>query len=163
MVSRLENQKAHLRFLPIVKKLHDEGFKFVLNIVGDGILREQIVDFINNNDMSEYVILHGSKSNPFPYIKYADLFVLASYYEAAPMVYNEAQLLKTPVFTSRIISSDEMIGDLGFICENNEDDIYKKLKYVLQNPQLIQQKREGLKDFDYDNDAIIKKLLDYIN
>lgn len=163
MVSRLENQKAHLRFLPIVKKLHDEGFKFVLNIVGDGILREQIVDFINNNDMSEYVILHGSKSNPFPYIKYADLFVLASYYEAAPMVYNEAQLLKTPVFTSRIISSDEMIGDLGFICENNEDSIYKQLKYVLQNPQLIQEKRKYLETFDYNNNNIVKKLLNHID
>lgn len=163
MVSRLENQKAHLRFLPIVKKLHDEGFKFVLNIVGDGVLRDQINDYLTSNSMNEYVVMHGSKSNPFPYMKYADLFVLVSYYEAAPMVYNEAQLIGTPIFTSRIISADEMVGDLGFVCDNNEQDIYDKLKFVLQNPQLIQQKRDELKAFDYNNDAIIKKLLDYIN
>lgn len=163
MVSRLENQKAHLRFLPIVKKLHDEGFKFVLNLVGDGVLRDQINEYLLSNSMNEYVVMHGSKSNPFPYIKYADLFVLVSYYEAAPMVYNEAQLIGTPIFTSRIISADEMVGDLGFVCNNNEQDIYDKLKFVLQNPQLIQQKRDELKAFDYNNDAIIRKLLDYIN
>ena len=163
MVSRLENQKAHLRFLPIVKKLHDEGFKFVLNIVGDGVLRDQINEYLLSNSMNEYVVMHGSKSNPFPYMKHADLFVLVSYYEAAPMVYNESQLVGTPVFTSRIISADEMVGDLGFVCDNNEQDIYDKLKFVLQNPQLIQQKREGLKSFDYNNDAIIKKLLSLID
>ena len=163
MVSRLENQKAHLRFLPIVKKLHDEGFKFVLNIVGDGVLRDEIKNYLSTNSMTDYVVMHGSKSNPFPYMKYSDLFVLVSYYEAAPMVYNESHLVGTPIFTSRIISADEMVGDLGFVCDNNEDDIYKQLKYVLQNPQLIQEKREGLKTFDYNNDAIVKKLLNLID
>ena len=56
-----------------------------------------------------------------------------------------------------------MVGDLGFVCDNNEQDIYDKLKFVLQNPQLIQQKREGLKSFDYNNDAIVKKLLSLID
>ena len=61
------------------------------------------------------------------------------------------------------ISADEMVGDLGFVCDNNEQAIYDKLKFVLQNPQLIQQKRDGLKTFDYNNDTIIKKLLNLID
>ncbi|MBO5955124.1 MAG: glycosyltransferase, partial [Clostridia bacterium] len=131
MVSRLENQKAHLRFLPIVKRLHNEGFEFNLNIVGDGILKEEIKEYLNNNNMNDYVKMFGQQSNPFPYIKQSDLFVLVSYYEAAPMVYNEAQLLKVPVFTTDIISAKEMVGDLGFVCDNTEEDIYVKLKEVL--------------------------------
>ena len=41
--------------------------------------------------------------------------------------------------------------------------LHNHLKYILQNPQLIQEKREGLKTFDYNNDAIIKKLLDLVD
>ena len=163
MVSRLENQKAHMRFLPIVKKLADEGHKFKLNIIGDGILRPDIENYIQENNMNSYVKLFGQQSNPFPFIKQADLFVLVSYYEAAPMVYNESQLIGTPIFTTKIISAEEMVGDYGFICENNEDDIYKKLKFVLENKNLIEEKKEKLKNYTYDNDAIVKKLLNLIN
>lgn len=162
-VSRLEHQKAHLRLLPVIKKLHDEGFKFVLNIVGDGILKEQINEYISSNSMNEYVVMHGSQLNPFPYMKYADLFIFPSYWESWGMVLTEAMLLKVPVFATRTCPAEEVVGSLGFICENNEEDIYKQLKYVLQNPQLIQQKREGLKSFNYNNDAIIKKLLSLID
>lgn len=163
MVSRLENQKAHLRFLPIVKKIHDEGYKFNLHIIGDGILRPNIEEYIKANDMKEYVLLYGQKQNPFPYIKAADLFVLVSYYEAAPMVYNEAQLLGVPVFTSRIISADEMIGDKGFVCDNDETSIYNGLKNVLDNKKLIKEKAAALNGYEYDNDAIVKKLLSLID
>ena len=162
MVSRLENQKAHMRFLPIVKKLHDEGLEFNLNIVGNGILKDEIVNYINKNNMNEYVFMHGQQSNPFPFMKQADLFVLVSYYEAAPMVYNEAQLLGVPVFTTNIISAKEMVGDLGFVCENNEEGIYNKLKELLKNKNLIKEKKIRLKNYTYDNDAIVKKLLDEI-
>ena len=162
-VSRLEHQKAHLRLLPVIKKLHDEGFKFVLNIVGDGILKEQINEYISSNSMNEYVVMHGSQLNPFPYMKYADLFIFPSYWESWGMVLTEAMLLKVPVFATRTCPAEEVVGNLGFICENNEEDIYKQLKYVLQNPQLIQEKRTGLKDFNYDNDKIIQKLLGFID
>lgn len=162
MISRLENQKAHLRFLPIVKRLHDEGFDFHLNIVGDGILRPDIEKFIAENDMKDYVVLWGQQSNPFPYYVASDLFVLVSYYEAAPMVYNEAQLLGTPVFTANTLSAKELVGDYGFVCDNNEEAIYNKLKEILSNPKLIEEKRKSLENFDYDNDKIVKKLLDEI-
>ena len=161
-VSRLSAEKAHLRLLPILKRLHEEGFKFTLNIVGDGILKEEIKEYLNNNDMNDYVKMFGQQSNPFPYIKQSDLFVLVSYYEAAPMVYNEAQLLKVPVFTTNVISAKEMVGDFGFVCENTEEGIYVGLKEVLKNKHLIEEKNNKLNDYTYDNDEIVKKLLNLI-
>lgn len=162
MVSRLENQKAHLRFLPIVKRLNDEGFNFKLHIVGDGLLRKDIELYLNKNNMCDYVHLYGAQKNPFPYMKSADLFVLVSYYEAAPMVYNESMLVGTPIFTTRIISADEMVGDKGFVCDNSEEGIYTELKQILINKNLIKEKKEKLKNFNYDNDSIVRKLLSLI-
>ena len=162
MVSRLEKEKAHLRFLPIIKKLHNEGFAFNLHIVGDGSFKHEIEAYLDENNMWSYVKLYGEQKNPYPYFKAADLFVLVSYYEAAPMVYNESMLLGTPIFTSNIISSQEMIQNYGFICENNENGIYNMLKHLLENKEIVNEKQKLLENFDYNNDEIVSKLLKLI-
>lgn len=162
IVSRLEKEKAHLRFLPIVKTLHDEGFEFNLNIVGGGSLKQNIESYVAENNMQEYVTLYGEQKNPYPFYKSADLFALVSYYEAAPMVYNESMILRLPVFTTKVISAQEMVGNLGFVCENNEQAIYDNLKQVLENKQLIEEKKNLLTSYNYDNDKIVQKLLNLI-
>ncbi|MFQ6723984.1 MAG: glycosyltransferase [Clostridia bacterium] len=163
-VSRLsDEQKGVFRALKIFKKLHDSGCKFHWHIVGDGPDRQEMENYIKANNMYEYVTLYGNQVNPYPYIKSADLLVLLSYYEAAPMVYNEAQLLNTPVFTARIVSSDEMIGNLGFVCDNDENAIYESLKSVLDNPKVVEDKKHLLQDFTYDNSLIVEHLISIIN
>lgn len=159
MVSRLEKEKAHLRFLPIIKKLHNEGFAFNLHIVGDGSFKHEIEAYLDENNMWSYVKLYGEQKNPYPYFKMADLFVLVSYYEAAPMVYNESLLLGTPIFTTNIISAHEMIQNYGFICDNSEKAIYEMLKHVLSNKELIKEKKKLLENYNYNNYKIIEKLL----
>lgn len=162
MCSRLEEQKAPMRFLGVVKKLFDSGYKFNLHILGDGTLKKEMEEFVNKNNLNKNVIFYGMQLNPFPYVKAADLFILPSYYEAAPMVYNESMLLKTPVFTTNIISAEEMVGDKGFICGNDEQSIFDELKKVLDNPEQIKEKKDKLKNYTYDNKQIVEKLLSLI-
>lgn len=162
IVSRLEKEKAHLRFLPIVKKLHDEGIEFNLNIVGGGSLKQNIESYVADNNMQEYVTLYGEQKNPYPYFKEADLFVLVSLYESFGISLIEAMLLNTPVFTTKTCSANEVVGDYGFICENNEQAIYNSLKQVLKNKQLIEEKKNLLTSYNYDNDKIVQKLLNLI-
>ena len=159
MVSRLEKEKAHMRFLPIVKRLYDEGFNFTLNIVGDGSQKGEIETYIKHNNMDNYVIMHGYQNNPFPYIKQANLFALLSYYESFGLVLIESMLLNTPVLTTKTCSADEVVGDLGFVCENTEEGIYNCLKKILKNKNLVKEKKDALKNYDYNNDQIIGKLL----
>ena len=116
-VSRLSEEKAHLRSLEIFKKLHNDGYRFNWHIVGDGDKRGKIEDYIDRNNMGEYITLYGSKSNPYPYIKSADIFYLGSYHEAAPMVYCEAMTLGIPVVTTNTRSANELVGENGFVCD----------------------------------------------
>lgn len=162
MVSRLEKEKAHLRFLPIVKKLHEEGIEFNLNIVGGGSLKQNIESYVAENNMQEYVTLYGEQKNPYPYFKEADLFVLVSLYESFGISLIEAMLLSTPVFTTKTCSANEVVGNYGFICENNEQAIYDNLKQVLKNKQWIEEKKKLLTSYNYDNDKIVQKLLNLI-
>jgi len=160
-VARLSEEKGHIRLLEQLKKLHNEGFKFIYTIVGDGKERQIIENFISQNNMCQYVNMVGNKSNPYPYIKRADLFILPSFHEAAPMVYAESFLCGVPVLSTKTSSAEELIGEYGFICENSEEGIYAELKNILQDISLINNKKSIVEYFDYNNKEILQKLEDW--
>ena len=145
--------------MKVLKRLHDEGYSFTWNIVGNGEKEEEIKEFIKQNQMEDYIVMHGLQSNPYPFIKSADLFLLSTAHEAAPMVYCESMSLNVPVFTTDTCSAQELVGDLGFVCENNEDGIYSKLKEIFDNPELLKLCKEKIKDYQYDNNAIVEIFL----
>ena len=162
-VSRLSKEKGLLRALQAFVKLKKEDFNFCWHICGDGPLRNDMEKLIKENGMEKNVILYGNQKNPYPYIKSADLFFLPSFYEAAPMVYAEAMTLKVPVLTTQLISSKELVGDLGFECYNSKEGIYQTLKEILENPKQIQAKKALLQNYHYDNDKIKEKLYEMVN
>lgn len=150
-VSRLSPEKAHTRTLAVLKRLSDEGFDFVWNIVGDGECRQQIESAVKNYELDDKVVFHGNQLNPYPYILPADLFVLGSLNEAAPMVFGEAMVLGVPVLSTNTCSAKELVAEKGFVCENSEDAIYETLKQILSNKKLIDEKKKLLKNYSYNN------------
>lgn len=160
-VARLSEEKGHIRSLNVFNRLFNEGYKFHWHIVGDGSTRQEIEKYINDNNMEDYITLYGNQKNPYPYIKFSDLFYLGSYHEAAPMVYSEAMTLGVPVITTRTSSSDELLGDNGFICDNTEEGIYVEFKKILNNKEEIMDVKNKLKNYFYDNDKIKNKFNDF--
>lgn len=145
-VSRLSAEKAHVRSLKILKQLKEKGFNFCWHIVGDGDERQKIEKFINENNMMDYVKTYGNQANPYPYIKAADLFYLGSIHEAAPMVYKEAEVLGVPVLTTNTTSATELVGEKGFVCDNDEESIKLAFEQILKDKKLLKSKISKLDD-----------------
>lgn len=160
-VARLSEEKAHIRSLQIMKKLHEEGYRFIWNIIGEGDSRQGIEKFIAANNMCDYVILHGNQSNPYPYIKSSDFLFLGSYHEAAPMVFAEAMFLGVPVVTTNTSSAKELIEDKGFICDNTEEGIYQILKQIFSDPNILKNKKKKLENYDVKTKEMICKVLSW--
>ncbi|MBR3884905.1 MAG: glycosyltransferase [Clostridia bacterium] len=161
--TRLSAEKGHIRSLDALKKLKDSGFDFVWHILGDGVERENIEKHISELKLENNVKLYGNIHNPYPYIKEADLFYLGSFHEAAPMVFAESMILGVPVLTTKTCSANELVGEKGWVCENSEDGIFEGFKEILSNKKLLEEKRKNLKDYHYDNDAIVSKLYNLID
>jgi len=157
---RIAPQKAILRSIHVFNKLAKQDFDFHWTIVGDGPEKQQAEELISKYNLQNYITMVGSKLNPFPYVKAADLFFLGSVWEAAPMVYGESMTLGVPVLTTNIVSAEELVGNKGFICPSSPKGIYRALKHLLQNQNLIEEKRELLKDYKYPNDEIRAKFLE---
>jgi glycosyltransferase involved in cell wall biosynthesis len=79
-------------------------------------------------------------------MKNAQLFLLTSYHEAAPMVIEEASLVGLPVLTSQTTSSADMVVQrgIGWECANSQDAINQALEGVLSNMQTLQATAERI-------------------
>lgn len=156
-VLRLAPEKGIIRALNAFREIRKTNKDFTWHIVGDGPEKEEIQKFIIQNDMSDYIKLLGNKNNPYPYIKQADLLFVPSFHESFGIVLIEAMILGRPVLTTRTCAAEEVVGERGFVCDNNEESIYKNLKYIMENQNILAKYRDKLIDYNFDTESIKRK------
>lgn len=142
-VCRLSVVKGLDRAMNAFSKLYNEGLvKFQWVIVGDGPEREHLKQIATESGIKNHVLFVGEKKNPYPYMKDADVFLLPSVHEAAPMVFGECAALGIPILTTKTCSAEELVQQraLGIVCQNDEEGIYQGLKNVLCNTEVITKK-----------------------
>lgn len=163
-VARIDEAKGILRAIEVIKRLIGEGYQIRWHLVGDGHLVDTVEKRILELGLEENILLYGNQSNPYRFMKNADLFMLPSYHEAAPMVFMEAKALRLPVLTTETISAREMFedGTDGFICENSTEGIYTGLKRVLSNPKEIDDCREYLKGQVFSNQKSLSQFRELV-
>lgn len=86
-VGNLSHRKGFDNLLKVMHELKSE--KILLHILGDGKDKEQLLTLQKELKLSN-VVFHGVQKNPYPFLKFADLFVLSSRYEGFPNVLLEA-------------------------------------------------------------------------
>lgn len=84
-----------------------------LLILGEGELRDSLTQLAHQLGTAEHVDLPGFDSNPFRYMRRADVFVLSSRYEGLPNVLIQALALGCPVVSTNCPSGPEEILDGG--------------------------------------------------
>ena len=125
-IARLTNQKDQITILKAIK-IATKNINCELLIIGYGVNRKLIKNKINEFKLNKVVKLVNYKSNPYPYLKYSDLFVLSSKYEGLPNVLLEAQTLKKYVISSDCPTGPKEIlinGKIGSLFKIGD---YKKL------------------------------------
>ena len=112
-VGRIDPVKGFSNIPHIANSLLEKRIDFTWYIIGGPVNVEYnfIKAEIDKYGVQENVILLGSKTNPYPYFKIADLYVSTSLSEACPMVFNEAALLGLPVISSNFGSAYEFVDD----------------------------------------------------
>ena len=96
-VGRLQHQKAYDVLLQAFSTVLKTFPGATLAILGEGPLEEQLKAQAAGLGMDGAVNFMGFQENPWPYVKHADLFVLASRYEGLPNALLEVLALGVPV------------------------------------------------------------------
>lgn len=135
-VGRLCVEKHFEDAIWVVKRLVDNGVKnFHWYIIGDGDLRMKLEELIKEQEVGKYITLLGKKDNPYPWIKYADIYVHPSHVESQGLTILEAMSLDIPCVICCSAGPSEFVinGVNALMTEPNSDSLYKGVLAMMKN------------------------------
>lgn len=141
-VARLIPWKHPETTILIAKKLKEAGYHFQLKIIGNGEMACLLKQMIQNYHLEDCVYLLGAMSTESVrlHMEKAGTFMFTSdYNEGWGAVLNEAMNSGCAVVASHAIGSVPFLlkhEHNGLIYQNGDiDDLYNKVKYLLENPK----------------------------
>ena len=166
-VGRYADQKDQLTLLKAVNKIKDK-INFNLLLVGRGVEKDNLIKYINENNLSKQVKLIDFQNNPFNLIKSSDVFILTSLYEGLPNVLLESQVLKKFIISSDCPTGPREIllnGKAGFLFNvGDHTELSNLILHYSKNKRLLSKKisigYKNLSRFDYSRN--LKKYLSII-
>ena len=152
---RLEPQYQYGRLLRIVNRLAKEGYDLGLWIFGDGVERVVLERYVQENDLQTRVKFFGSHPNPYRFMIQGQLFVCSAYHSSVA----KALILGLPVVATDTLELKEILknGECGLMTANTEEALYKGIKSLLDDPNLLEQYRQKgeARGWDLDIEALL--------
>lgn len=164
MVTRLAHEKGIERAIRAVSHGIRQGLPVSLHLVGSGAMEASLKDMTREQKLDEAVHFYGEQPNPYRFMQNADLLMVSSYHEAAPMVIEEARCLGLPVLTVKTTSSHEMVtqSNCGWVCENSQTGLENCLVNVLSDWENLKKMKEKMRMEPVDNALAIRQFHELI-
>ena len=111
-VGRFALQKNHTFILEIVKLLKERKFDFKFILIGEGELKQEILEKIKQFNLEECFIILEKRNDVSKIMMASDLFVMPSLFEGFPVTLIEAQATGLNCLSSDTITKEASISDL---------------------------------------------------
>lgn len=137
-LGRIMKEKGMDELFGAVRRLHADGEKFVLDVVGffdEG--NDEYQEQLKQLEADGIAIFHGKQEDPRPFYQEADCVVMPSYHEGLSNVLLEAAAIGRPIITTDIPGCREAVEHqkTGLLCEvKNEESLYRAMKEFLTLP-----------------------------
>ncbi|WP_332453242.1 glycosyltransferase [Chryseobacterium aquaticum] len=157
-MGRLHSRKNYHTLMNIHKKLLDEGFSHSIAVIGGGNEMDNLKKQAKELNVEKTFLLLDTQTNPYPYIKNSDYFVLPSESESYPLTIGEVMGLNIPIISTNVGGIPEMIDHNidGYLVNPDENSIYEGMKLFLTNSEIPNKiKNNSEKTIDkFDNQKI---------
>lgn len=145
-MGRLSPEKGQDNLLKAFAQFQKEYPNSRLYILGDGPLKKDLQNLIEELGIQQSAFLLGQVEYPFSFLKKCDCFILSSHYEGQPMVLLEAMTLGMNIVATDIVANRTVLenGKYGLLVENSIDGLVSGMKSIAEN----REKKWG-EPFDY--------------
>ena len=123
-IGRFSKEKNHRYLINLFSNIYKINPKSKLLLVGDGILRDEIVRMVNERSLERNVLFTGVRDDVNDLLSAMDVFVLPSTFEGLGMVAIESQASGMYTFCSNGVPSEAFITDRA-IRFNLEDNLHE--------------------------------------
>ena len=156
-IARFTDQKDHMTLLESVLILIKKKINIKLLIIGYGINKNKMQNFVSKNKISKNIKIINFQKNPYKFLKKSNLFILTSLYEGLPNVLLEAMVLKKFIISSNCPTGPGEIlkkGKLGMLFKTKDKkDLSNKILHfnnnIKKNNKITYRAYKSLSRFDY--------------
>lgn len=119
-IGRFDEQKNHQFLIDVFNEVYKRNNNAILLLVGDGVLKEQIKNKVNNYGLQKHVKFLGLRKDVPEILMASDVDVFPSLYEGMPNTIIEAQATGLPCIISDTITKEVNItGNIKFLSLNS--------------------------------------------
>lgn len=165
-VGRISQEKNQAMTIPILARLKSDGYNIRWYCIGDGgKYKEECERLIKSYNIEDSYLILGTKTNPYPYMKDCDIYVQPSLHEGYCITLAEAKCFDNPIIATNFTGAREQLIETGcgLVSNINENDLYIKIKEVLDNDKLREKIELNLKNHTFDTSKEIDKLYNTMN
>ncbi|WP_137790987.1 glycosyltransferase [Bacillus sp. E(2018)] len=160
-VARLSYAKGIDMAVEALNQLHKKGHTNIAwYVVGYGGDENAVRSLIQKHNLQQHFILLGKQTNPYPFMKSADLYVQPSRYEGKAVTVEEAQILGKPVLITNYSTSKSQVthGEDGYICDLSVEGLVNGIEEIYHNERLRNQLIANCEKQDYCKSHLVNKL-----
>ena len=158
-IGRLAYPKNYALLIDVCNELSKE-YSFELWIIGDGPDYQELQKKLNAYQM-DCIKLLGQKTNPFPYLNQADVFISASLVESYGLAVQEALILGKPVIAVKCPAIEENLdSSFGVLVDSTYQGLKCSLEDVLADPEKLLDYRSSIKKQYYVEDKFEQRLFE---
>lgn len=162
-IARFAEQKNHKFIIKLAQYLREKNVDFVVLLVGQGSLLEDIKLEVRSLGLSSYIRFLGVREDITMLLNSFNVFVMPSFYEGLPVVLVEAQAARIPCVIATTISEEVDFG-LGLIryCKLSDSiEVWEKAMLDAKGYKkpCFSEVCEKLKEKGYDAKANTDKLI----
>ncbi|WP_342613883.1 glycosyltransferase [Peribacillus frigoritolerans] len=163
-VGRLSKEKGQDIAISVLSRLRKNGYDVRWYCIGEGNYRKELETLITEYKVKHDFILCGSTTNPYPQISKADIYVQPSLHDGYCLALTEAKILNKPIVATNFVGAIEQIvdGKTGVIANCNEEDLFEKIKYLIDHKEIRNRLSKNLSNQHLDTISEIEKLMAYL-
>lgn len=154
-IIRITEQKGIDMIPEILMKLVKDGFDFRWYIIGDGEENEKrhFIDKLLTYEVADRLIMLGTTTNPYSYLRDCDIYIQPSRYEGKPITVEEAKIMYKPIVAANYLSANEQLdgGRFGMITDISVDGLYKGIKRMICDEKMRDNFTELLSKQNFSN------------
>lgn len=136
-IGRFSEQKNHIGLLKAFEQFNKENPDSVLQLIGDGELKPEIEKYVLEHKLSDCVEFLGVRSDIYPFLQKADMFILPSNYEGIPMTLIEAMGSAVPIVAAAVGGVCDMLdNESALLVSGNTEEISNAIKELYLDADL---------------------------
>lgn len=158
-VGRLCEQKGYDIGIEAFRHIQNIEVPYHWYIMGAGEKEIELKARISKYGLQNRITLLGLRSNPYPYIKYCNIFFQPSRYEGKSIALDEAMILERPIVVTAYDTAMDSIKDglNGKICGMSSEEVVEGLSELIANVQLREKYAAQLHIEKHGNENEIEK------